>query len=72
MLSQPTNLKGTNDLIKVHLAHKNAQLVRLARHYDRWGQPREGCYELFGGIALKNHAFSLQKRETNTISAMDQ
>ena len=26
----------------------------------RWGQPREGvqCYELFGGIALKNHAFS--------------
>ena len=26
----------------------------------RWGQPREDvqCYELFGGIALKNHAFS--------------
>ena len=25
----------------------------------RWGQPREAvqCYELFGGIALKNHAF---------------
>ena len=35
VLSQDTNLKGTNVFISEHLTHNNAELVRLARHYKK-------------------------------------